>query len=123
MPHVHPTVLVVDDNDDVREALALLVQAFGYGVEKAKNGREALSRMRQARPCVILLDLAMPDMTGEDFRREQLAAEDLREVPVVVVSAWPHVEAAAKRMNAAAWVMKPVEARTLADLVRTHCLN
>jgi CheY-like chemotaxis protein len=123
VPHVHPTVLVVDDHDDVRDALALLVRIGGYAAETARDGRDALQKMRDAKPCLILLDLAMPDMSGEDFRAEQLADDELRDIPVVVVSASPDIKRAAARMRASAYAEKPVNMQTLATLVPKHCLK
>jgi CheY-like chemotaxis protein len=121
--HAHPTALIVEDHDDVREALVVLLELIGYAAESARSGREALAVIRRVQPCVILLDLMMPDMTGEDFRAAQLADPALRHIPVVVLSASVHVKAAAERMQAAAWVMKPVGMRVIADLVTAHCLK
>ena len=123
MPHIHPTVLIVDDHDDVREGLALLVRGAGYAVETARDGRRALEKMREAKPCIILLDLMMPDMSGYDFRDAQLADEELRDIPIVIISAAPDVQKAADRLRAAAWVEKPVNLQTLAALIPKHCLK
>jgi CheY-like chemotaxis protein len=116
-------VLLVDDNDDVREGLTQLIRAEGYQVETARNGREALQQLRHTHPCIILLDLMMPDMTGYEFRQAQLADDVLRHVPVVVYSAAFDIREAAARMQAAAYAEKPIVLSRLMALIREHCLK
>lgn len=123
MPHVHPTVLLVDDHDDARDALAQLIRADGYAVDTARNGRDALRVLQNVYPCVILLDLMMPEMTGYDFRQAQLADDDLREIPVIVCSSNHDIRERTKEMGAAAYVEKPIEFTRLMGLIRKHCLK
>src|SRR5688572_21928179 len=80
-------VLIVDDEYDSRTMLATLLECEGFGVVTAANGREALAKARKQHPCVILLDVMMPVMTGEQFRAVQMRDSVLRDIPVVVVSA------------------------------------
>ena len=70
-PHLRHTVLVVDDNQDSRDALALLLECLGFGVATAANGLEALHLMLTLgmRPCVVLVDLIMPVMDGFDLHK------------------------------------------------------
>lgn len=123
MPHSHPTVLLVDDNDDIRDGLTQLIRAEGYHVETARDGREALEKLRDVHPCIILLDLMMPDMSGYDFRQAQLADDALRDVPVVVYSAAYDIREAAARLQAAAFAEKPIVVSRLMALIREHCLK
>ena len=123
MPHVHPTGLLIDDHDDARDGLTQLIRAEGYGVETARNGREALRVLRDVKPCIILLDLMMPDMTGYDFRTAQLADDDLREIPVILCSAIHDLGERAHQMGASAYMGKPIEFTRLMELIRTHCLK
>jgi CheY-like chemotaxis protein len=82
------TVLVVDDDHDVRAALVELLETEGYDVVAAANGRVALARLRAGvRPCAIVLDLMMPIMDGWEFRAAQLGDADLRDIPVIILSA------------------------------------
>jgi CheY-like chemotaxis protein len=87
-----PTALVVDDDLGCREVLAEFLRIWGFEVESAANGREALERLHELHdadlpPSVILLDLMMPEMSGWEFRREQLRDPRLADIPVVIVSA------------------------------------
>jgi two-component system response regulator MprA len=88
------TVLIIDDDPPVVNALSELLQDEGYKVAAAGDGRAALDQLRRGlRPCVILLDLMMPGMDGWDFRYEQMKDGELREIPVIVVTATGFSEA------------------------------
>jgi CheY-like chemotaxis protein len=81
-------ILIVEDDLDIREALADALGCEGYDLVLAQHGQEALELLRDgARPDVILLDLLMPVMSGWQFRQIQLADPVLAEIPVIVVSA------------------------------------
>lgn len=82
------SILVVDDNQDVREGLCEFLVEEGYSVRGAENGAQALYDLKtKGLPDVVLLDLKMPTMDGYEFLRRRAADEDVREVPVIVVSA------------------------------------
>jgi CheY-like chemotaxis protein len=82
------TILVIEDDRDIRECMADALEMEGYAVASAGNGREALDRLRRGlRPDLILLDLLMPVMNGWEFRQVQLADPLLAGIPVVIVSA------------------------------------
>jgi CheY-like chemotaxis protein len=81
------TVLVVEDEPDLREMMQLLLEGAGYVAFGAANGREALEFMCQRRPGLVLLDLHMPVMDGWEFRRHQRADERLSDIPVICVTA------------------------------------
>ena len=66
-----PTVLIGEDDADTLEMMEYIMGAHGYGTMTATNGKVALERMRERRPCVVLLDLTMPVMDGWEFRRRQ----------------------------------------------------
>ncbi|MDI3284474.1 response regulator [Polyangium sp. 15x6] len=81
-------VLVVDDDEDLRRTVTMVLAEEGYRVLQAANGADALTRLHDGPlPDVILLDLMMPVMNGEQFRRAQRADPSLSEVPVVVMTA------------------------------------
>jgi len=80
-------VLVVDDDDEVRQILRRMLEPEGYAVVEARDGREALERLRDVSPSVILLDLMMPEMDGFEFVAEFRRHEAWRAIPIVVVTA------------------------------------
>ena len=82
-----PEVLVVEDDPATRELLRRLLEADGWSVTGAGNGREGLDALARGTPELILLDLMMPVMDGWQFARELRAREAWREIPVVVLTA------------------------------------
>jgi two-component system alkaline phosphatase synthesis response regulator PhoP len=116
----HP-VLVVDDEPDSRTMLATFLEYAGYEVTTAADGREALAESHREHPCVILLDLMMPRMTGEQFRDAQRQDPELRNIPVVVVSARHDAAQTARRMSAAGFSPKPLDPDHLLSVVATYC--
>jgi len=81
------TVLVVDDEPDIRLYLKTVLENAGFDVAIAANGKEALDRMTEKKPDVISLDLVMPKMSGLKFYRYIQKNKDRADVPVVVVTA------------------------------------
>lgn len=80
-------VMVVDDDEDILETYAALLESAGYQVLTARNGKVALEQLRSGpRPSLILLDLMMPVMNGWTFRKELLANPNLASIPVAVFS-------------------------------------
>lgn len=80
------TVLVVDDERPILSLLARLVQGVGAKVELAYNGKEALEKMRANKPDLVLLDLIMPVMSGEEVLTVMETDPELQDIPVIVIS-------------------------------------
>jgi CheY-like chemotaxis protein len=114
-------LLIVEDDANTREGLATLLSMRRYDVITAANGAEALQLARVRHPCLILLDLVMPVMDGEEFRAEQLKDDTIKEIPVVVLSAKPNGGETAKRLGALAWVPKPIDFRQVVNQIAAHC--
>jgi CheY-like chemotaxis protein len=117
------TVLVVDDDLAVLDGLSELLQNEGYRVVTAQDGREGLDHLRRGlRPCVIVLDLMMPVMDGWDFRHEQLKADELKDIPVVVITAAGFSEASVKaQFGDIEFVPKPPPPGALINAIRRLC--
>lgn len=113
-------VLIVEDEKDIRESLCELLEAEGFVVSQAENGRAALDSLLEAHtlPTVILLDLMMPIMDGEQFRREQLADERLSHIPIVIMSAARDIAEVGGRMQAFAVLKKPMSIDLLVEKLR-----
>jgi len=113
-------VLIVEDDDDLREMLAQLLSLEGFQAAAVANGREALDYLREEdAPGVILLDLMMPVMDGWEFRRRQQADPALAAVPVIVLSALD--QSRAGHVAADAVLKKPLDFDRLLALVRSYC--
>jgi CheY-like chemotaxis protein len=115
------TILIVDDDSDIRKSLSDFLEDEGYKVTAAANGRSALDLLRAGiRPAVILLDLMMPGMDGWDFRQAQLQDPAIASVPVVVVTASGFSpEAIRAQFNPAGFVSKPIQPTMLLEAIDT----
>lgn len=80
-------VLVVEDDEEIRDLLRRTLEQEGWSVTEAANGRTALERLEETPPGIILLDLMMPEMDGFEFIEELRRHEEWRKVPVVVLTA------------------------------------
>jgi CheY-like chemotaxis protein len=88
MEHAGLTILLVDDDPDVREGLSLALEMKGYLVVQADNGQEALHQLKNTDrlPLVVVLDLAMPILDGRGFLKQRARDRVLANIPVIVVS-------------------------------------
>jgi CheY-like chemotaxis protein len=117
-----PSVLIVEDDEDLRQILSQLIEFHGWPVHAASDGVEALEALKTHRPSLILLDLAMPRMNGMEFRdaQRQLPDKRLATVPVVVVSAVPDAASYKASLNAADVLLKPFEADRVLKAVESY---
>jgi CheY-like chemotaxis protein len=110
-------ILVVDDDEDIREFVSMALRLEDYPVETAAHGAEALRKVRQDPPSLVLLDLMMPVMDGWKFvqtcRNEGLC----QQVPVVVMSASARAQAA-EELQAHAFLAKPFDLDELFQVVQ-----
>ena len=108
--NVPPAILVVDDDEDIRDVLRIVLEAVGYPVATARDGLEALGVLEgDDRIALILLDLMMPRCDGQQFLAEVRAQRALRVPPVVVMSGHAGAVAQAREMEANACLTKPVD--------------
>lgn len=106
-------VLVVEDEQPIRDLMADMLREAGYDVESAVNGEGAMSRMYRHLPDVILLDLMMPGMDGWAFIRTLRNQTKWGRVPIVVVSATHDLPAVAARLGVRASLTKPFDVEQL----------
>lgn len=117
-PRLASSVLVVEDDLDLREMMVQVLWLEGFNVTTAENGQVALSQLaHEPKPRLIVLDLMMPVMDGWQFRQHQCARPDLADIPVVVVSAVPEHAAG---IGAADILPKPINIDRLLAAVRRH---
>ncbi len=116
------SVLIVEDDADVRSAVAAVLEAEGYRVVEATDGVQALQFLRGTTVfCMILLDLWMPVMNGFEFRSEQLKDPTLAAVPVIVITADHAAARRAVDLGVVAAMTKPIEFEPLLDLLGQYC--
>lgn len=111
------TVLVVDDDQDIRDSLRALLEDEGYRVRTACDGAEAVAAMHEEPPCFVILDLMMPVMDGWEVAGRMHDEAELASIPVCVVTATPEWAPA----DAACVMRKPVDIPSLLALVHERC--
>jgi CheY-like chemotaxis protein len=119
------TVLVVDDDADIREMLRIALRSDGFDVASVANGREALNHLRShAETCVILLDLMLPVMDGTHFRAVQLHDRSLAWIPMILMSGAPDNDRRARELGARRLVRKPIDLDEVKHALRSvGCLQ
>jgi two-component system, response regulator, stage 0 sporulation protein F len=116
------SVLVVEDDPDLRDVYADVLAAEGYHVSVAANGREALAILGDGEPpCAVVLDLRMPLMSGWDLAARLQVTDRLQSLPIIVVAAHYLVADEARKIGAAAWLQKPVSLPRLVSVVEKAC--
>jgi two-component system response regulator MprA len=108
-------ILVVEDEPPLRTTLATALRSCGHRPVEAEDGAEALAQVHATSPDLVLLDLQLPVMDGWEFLRRLRALPEFREMPVVVMSAAPHVVPA--ELDAQAFLPKPFDLDELLDVV------
>jgi PAS domain S-box-containing protein len=119
---VSPLVLIVEDNPVTRKLLRLTLQAAGYAVVEAGDGRTALALAADKAPHLVLQDLVLPDMDGLELARRLRALPEGKRRPIIALSGFAqHLdEARGDEVCFTAWLRKPVEPARLVETVALH---
>jgi CheY-like chemotaxis protein len=107
------TILVAEDHRDSRDAMRALLEAFGYHVVCAINGREAVDMALTHQPDLILMDVMMPELDGFEATRELRQDERFGRTPIIAVTAMEGAQQLAMQAGANDYVRKPVDIRGL----------
>jgi CheY-like chemotaxis protein len=113
-------VLLVEDDPVNQYSIGFILRAEGYEVTVAENGEEGIERAARERPDVILMDMMMPVMDGYDATRRLKGAPELREIPVIALTADAMADARQKTLEAGCdeYLSKPIERALLLERVR-----
>lgn len=115
---MNPTILIVEDNSDLRETLADFLSLEGYETALAENGEEGLERLRAIdAPCVVVLDLMMPVMDGAEFLLALRTSSRFSRVPVALMTASPP----SQDIGADRFLQKPFRLEKLLGIVHEMC--
>ena len=114
-------ILLIDDHDDTRELLVELLELDGFTVIAAASGAEALALAREHRPCVVLLDLGLPDIDGLELVLRLRAEPNTKNAAVYALSGFTNLRTAALAAGIDGFLIKPVLASELRGIVARHC--
>ena len=113
-------LLIIDDEKDFVETLTERLEAKGYEIIKAFDGKEGLDKVHTEKPDLVLLDIAMPEMDGFDVCRKLKIDEAFKKIPVIILTAkfQPYDLKFGMKMGAEEYITKPVELNVLTDKIR-----
>jgi two-component system cell cycle response regulator DivK len=115
-------ILIVEDNEDSRELLAKVLRNKGYIIVEAVDGEEAIEKVVSERPDLVLLDISIPKLDGYEVAKRLKGREDVKEIPIVAVTA--HAMKGDREKVIAAgfegYISKPVDVRELPEQVRSY---
>jgi len=109
-------ILVVEDDVDARETLCEIVEMAGCSAVGAANGREALKVLAERRPCLVILDLMMPIMSGQELLEQMQRQPELADVPVVISTSAPHIAPADWPV-----IPKPIDIAKVVECLQRMC--
>jgi CheY-like chemotaxis protein len=113
------SILVVEDDDDIRNVMIDVLESEGYHAEAASNGKEALDLLHTInKPCLVLLDMMMPIMNGREFLDKIMEDAVLAPIPVLIVSA---VADKTNTKGAVGFLKKPVDIEMVLKMVDQYC--
>lgn len=113
------TILIVEDDESIRETLQAVLELEGHDVLTAENGQEGLNLLAtHPKPCLILLDLMMPVMNGWEFAATIEKDAKLASIPVIIVSAYNDK---ATNIKSIASLKKPIDLRSLNETIKKWC--
>jgi CheY-like chemotaxis protein len=116
-------VLLVDDHDDTRDLLAELLERHGHVVRAARSGAEALALLGELDPCLIIVDLLLPDVFGIELVRRLRAEAAGARIPIYALSGFSNLWADALAAGCDGFLTKPVTGSDLRLVVEEHCAN
>ena len=113
-------ILLVEDNADVRELLALFIDRLGYKVYKAATGLEAVDQTAAAHPDLIIMDFCLPGVSGVEATRRLKINAATKDIPVLIITAYPIEKRRALAAGAADILPKPIDMTTFRALLRRY---
>ena len=121
---INKKILLVEDDQDIRETLIELLEGEGYEVLFAENGQVGLDKLSESSslPNLILLDLMMPVKDGFQFCAEKDANPKIAHLPVIIMSADGHIRENQQRVNATAYLKKPLDIYEIINVLEKYCV-
>lgn len=117
---MNKTVLIVDDNPHILEAIELILTNENYTVHSLVKADGIIEKVKKLKPDVILLDLLLSGKNGQDITSQLKSLPNTKNIPVIIISAHPSAEKAAKQAGADAFVAKPFDIEDLLSVIQKY---
>jgi len=114
------TVLICDDDEGIVDITKMILQEKGYQVETVLNSFDIYSKIKQHKPDLILLDLWMPNLRGEEIIESLKKDKDTNKIPVIVLSAYRHTASVSRKCGADDFITKPFDINDLEKIVKKY---
>ena len=115
-----PVILVVDDDAPILLLMRNLLREFGFEPVVAASGLQAVQEAHRRPPDLILLDLNMPGMSGDQVLREIRSSASASDVPVLILSGEPVGRVELEHLGASGAILKPFDVTALIETIRSH---
>jgi len=115
-------ILIADDEDDIRIALKLMLKLSKYDTLEARNGQEAIDRIRQDKPDLVLMDLSLPLIDGLEATRQIRREAEFETLPIIIVSGYENQDTVdrVKECGGTGYISKPIEFDDLKQMIEKH---
>jgi chemosensory pili system protein ChpA (sensor histidine kinase/response regulator) len=120
---VSSTILVIDDDPNIREALGIHLRNAGYNVQTAKDGIEGGHAILKARPDLVITDAQMPHMDGFELVQALRSDASVADIPVIMLTSEAEWDERGKRLGVNGYVTKPIRADRLLSIIAEHLKN
>ncbi len=113
-------ILVVDDEPELVDMVKMRLEAGNYRVSTASDGEEALEKAKKEKPDLILLDISMPNKDGYTFLREAKKNESIKDIPVIILTAFSKMEDLFEIEGVKDYIMKPFDGQQLLEKINKY---
>jgi DNA-binding response OmpR family regulator len=120
---VSSTILVIDDDPNIREALVIHLRDAGYNVQTAKDGIEGGHAILKTRPDLVITDAQMPHMDGFELVQALRSDASVADIPVIMLTSETEWDERGKRLGVNGYVTKPIRADRLLSIIAEHLKN
>ena len=119
MSEKKPLILVADDEEDIKSVLEMFLDVAGYDVVSAYDGLDAIEKIKESKPDLVLMDIMMPLIDGIEVVRQMKADDSIKHIPVVMLTAASKSDMVDKAMKAGAhdYIQKPFEPEQVQSLI------
>jgi CheY-like chemotaxis protein len=114
-----PLILIADDEDDIKMILSMYLETCGLRVLTAYDGLDAIERIKESKPDLVLMDIMMPVLDGVEVTRQIKSAEETRDIPIVMLTAAAQSEMVERALKAGAeeYIAKPFEPDRVKEVI------